>query len=310
MEESQYWYCQEIDTRYGAVKRARGCHLYTSKGRRLTDMYQEAGRAILGWGASRAMTEFKNVMNRGITGSFPTDYSARLEKAVKKLLPEYTHIRWYASLESARRAVSFFFNLSAGVQIGEQPQLDAVINAHPENVQDLTFDNWLYVMGIPRWRPWLESTHLTGERDIPSFVMEQNSRAQEAVVVVPPLPWTRTYYLVAFSDTGNRKIVPSDMLPPPVLAATARGIYDLIAELPCRSERDWNLYDSIICKYWKRRGPYLLPLVSPEQYKDFFRHCLDCGLLISPYYRTPSIIPYGADTGNFTELKKNPFVFI
>ena len=93
MEESQYWYCQEIDTRYGAVKRARGCHLYTSKGRRLTDMYQESGRAILGWGASRAMTEFKNIVNRGITGSFPTDYSARLEKAVKKLLPEYTHIR-------------------------------------------------------------------------------------------------------------------------------------------------------------------------------------------------------------------------
>ena len=43
----------ELHKRYGAVKRARGCFLYTSKGVRVTDLYQEAGRAILPLSAAK-----------------------------------------------------------------------------------------------------------------------------------------------------------------------------------------------------------------------------------------------------------------
>ena len=48
------WFADEITTRYGYVKRARGYFLYTEKQVRLTDMFQEAGRAILGWGGGKA----------------------------------------------------------------------------------------------------------------------------------------------------------------------------------------------------------------------------------------------------------------
>ena len=50
---------KELYNRYGAVTRARGCFLYTKKGVRLTDLYQEGGRAILGWEGGNAFTHLK-----------------------------------------------------------------------------------------------------------------------------------------------------------------------------------------------------------------------------------------------------------
>lgn len=59
----------EIFKRYGAVTRCRGHFIYTKKGVRLTDLYRENGRAVLGWKTS-AFTRFKDVLGRGITGTF------------------------------------------------------------------------------------------------------------------------------------------------------------------------------------------------------------------------------------------------
>ena len=77
----------EIFLRYGNIKRARGNFLYTEKGVRLTDLYREGGRAILGWGSegSGAFTVFKDVLQRGLTGSFPTAMTYRLQKAISEL---------------------------------------------------------------------------------------------------------------------------------------------------------------------------------------------------------------------------------
>lgn len=94
----------EITARYGKVKRARSCFLYTEKGVRLTDMYQENGRAILGWGGS-VFTVFKDVLSRGITGSFNTDHFYRLEKAVSDLLGFSCSIFLFSSESSARKAL-------------------------------------------------------------------------------------------------------------------------------------------------------------------------------------------------------------
>lgn len=77
---------KEIFTRYGSITRARGCFLYTKKGVRLTDLYQAGGRAILGWGGGDAFTKLKNVLNRGLTGSFVTEFSPQVNKAVNSLL--------------------------------------------------------------------------------------------------------------------------------------------------------------------------------------------------------------------------------
>ena len=57
---------------------------------------------------------------------------------------------------------------------------------------------------------------------------------------------------------------------------------------------------------WDRRGPYLVPKIRKSKYPEFFRTCLDRGLLISPEYETPSIVPIVADAGEFKSLAKGP----
>ena len=103
MEETRFL-ADGIASRYGSVKRARGCFLYTAKGQRLTDLYEEGGRAILGWGGSAAVTVFKDVLSRGICGSFRTDWDGRLGRAASDLLGFPAEIHAFARREEAEGA--------------------------------------------------------------------------------------------------------------------------------------------------------------------------------------------------------------
>jgi hypothetical protein len=98
----------EITARYGTIQRARGCFLYTRRGIRLTDMYQENGRAILGWGGGAPFTVFKNTMNRGLTGSFDTDAAGRPEKAVCSLLAGERTVFTFTDRTAALKAALTF----------------------------------------------------------------------------------------------------------------------------------------------------------------------------------------------------------
>src|SRR5574344_2455963 len=106
----------EITLRYGTIKRARGCFLYTAKGVRLTDLFQEGGRAILGWGGGSAFTMFKNVLSRGVTGSFDTDFTpfadstkkSQLDRSVSEMLAGERTVKVFTSKQAAlQNAVSF-----------------------------------------------------------------------------------------------------------------------------------------------------------------------------------------------------------
>jgi hypothetical protein len=254
----------EITLRYGTVQRARDCFLYTRKGVRLTDLCQEGGRAILGWGGGAAFTVFKNTLNRGLTGSFDTDYEARIAKAVSGLL-------------ASDRTVFVFTDRTPALQVS--------LSFSKENTSF--------------WRPWNQENC--------------NWSTTGSVVVVPPLPWTPSVYLVAvMKETADAEASAGNFpgsvrIPAPLAAAVTRSIYDMIAALQTRSEKDWFIYDPVLTRYWTRRGPYLYPKVSENAYTAFILHCLDCGIVISPDYNTPSIVPYGADFGVFTKLKKAPF---
>ena len=65
----------------------------------------------------------------------------------------------------------------------------------------------------------------------------------------------------------------------------------------------------MVTKYWERKGPYLFPKIPENQYEKFVLHCLEKGLVISPVYNEPSIVPFGADAGVFSKLKSDPFVY-
>ena len=271
----------ELFKRYGAVTRARGCFLYTKKTVRLTDLFQENGRAILGWDAGSAFTFLKNTLNRGQVGGFITEDKGRhyrLEKAVSELL---------GSLQKAcLRKVFVFSTKSEAVRAGLSfsPESSAV------------------------WKPWL--------------LEKPDWAGTDSVIIQPPLPWTDTVNILALKndETTNEKL--NDIisgknktfldgtieLPFALEAAITKSIYNMIAALKVREEKDWFIYDTVLTKYWTRKGPYLYPKMAPENYEAFVLHCLDCGLVINPDYNSPSIVPFGADKGVFTKLKNNPFI--
>ena len=261
----------ELFNRYGAVKRARGCFLYSAKGVRITDLYQEAGRAILGWEGGNAFTMMKNALSRGQTGSFICEDrpSLRLQKAVSELFASDRTVFCFSSQKAA---------------------LEAGLSLFPD-------DTSVY-------RPWNAQNENLNISEIPGLIL------------APPLPWAEPLFILAASTKKIEENPDSLLLirgalklPYALETAYTRSIYNLIKALQERQEKDWFLYDSVLSKYWERKGPYLFPKVPQEKYKDFALHCLDCGIFISPEYNTPSIVPFGADKGVFSKLKNSPFEY-
>lgn len=278
---------KEIYSRFGTIKRARKCFLYTAKGIRLTDLYQEGGRALLGWGGS-VFTVLKNVLERGITGSYFTDFSSPCGRERSQL------DRAVSALFGDERVAFTFSDKQAALEIG------------------LHFS----IRSTSVWKPWNNANI--------------DPRTIDSIVFAPPLPWAGDIYILAvrkdavkflaLDEEGLKaqvqkfvtryKAYPGEVfLPAPICAAVTRSIYDLIKALQEREEKHWFIYDQIISKYWERRGPYLFPKVPEPKYADFVLHCLECHLVISPDYNQPSIVPFGADKGNFSLLKNKPFDF-
>ena len=249
----------EIEKRYGTVKRARGTFLYTAKGVRLTDMYLEGGRAILGWGGCSAYTQLKNVLSRGLTGSFNTDFDRRLCKAVSALSGDSRTVYAFSSYKAA---------LAAAVELSK--------------------DN------LAVWHPW------SGE----------NLAFRAPVVLLePPLAWVRGITLLAVKTEFEIDSAPAAAvkLSPVMCEAVTRSVYDIIKAVPERQEKQFFLYDTVLTKYWTREGPWLTPKIPQEKYDDFVLHCLDCALVVNPFYSGRSIVPFGADKGVFGKLKNSSF---
>ena len=80
---------EEITKRYGAIKRARGCFLYTQSGTRITDLWLDGGRAVLGWGAGKSRLYFKNSIDRGFFGIYGSKFPQALGKALRSICGEF-----------------------------------------------------------------------------------------------------------------------------------------------------------------------------------------------------------------------------
>ncbi|MBQ3836223.1 MAG: hypothetical protein IJS51_02495 [Treponema sp.] len=260
-------YYSEIKKRYGIITRARGPFLYTQKNVRLTDLNQEGGRAILGWD-SPACAVFKNLLSKGLTGSFETAHLPRLQKALAELL-------------NGKRKIFLFTHKRAAMEAA------LLLDANSASV----------------YKPFSGVDY----------------SAVKNVIVAPPLPWTNNFWILATSaleadnagsavngaagsfgqpnDSGAAAALFSEPFAPALVAAAARSVYDLIAALKVRQEKDFFIYDKILAKFFERRSCWLRPKVPQEKYDDFVLACLDAGVAINPDYNADSIVPFGADKG-------------
>lgn len=262
----------EIVKRYGKITRARDVFLYTKKNVRLTDLFLEDGRALLGW-KTNALSVFKNIFERGVNGSFAGEYEERIPKAIAAITHDERIVFAVYEKEKAR---AFAKTISNDAKIFRAFENHAV----PESACLIFTPPFPFALDV-----FFVALKKTAYDSFENFPRE------------------------AFPVSYGKNFLSERALPASIAAGIARSFYDLKKTMNKRREKDFFRFDKILQNYFVRRGAYLFPKIKKERYDAFVLHCLDCTLVINPSFDEPSIVPYKVDAGVFRKLQKNKFVY-
>lgn len=253
------------------VRRARGYRLYDERGNRYLDLYQLAGHALLGHRAFRLTTVLKDTISRGTVFDLPSGYGVRLEKALGRMFPAFRHVRIASSLE---RAVSL-----AARRLGRPMTAEEVVDPVRSGA-----------VGGPvcLWRPYAPAGMDPAAGGAPGV---------RALIPVLPFRMAGAPAAVCFRDPPAGEEAPAPPISPVVLAGTLRAVADLARYRPAPWFREKLLAG---CPGWLQRGIYLVPAFAPELYAGVHASFLEAGVLLSPAFEVPSILPAEASPG---ELK-------
>jgi hypothetical protein len=247
------------------VLRARGYRLYTQDGRRLIDLWLTGGAAILGHTPVNILREIKNTASRGLYAPFPHFTEGRYLKALSKLFPGYA-FRLYAA---------------------PPPELSVLFNSGEAKL----------------WRPFVNLTD--------PFAVTEN-----APLLIPVLPGIQTWRgglpfglcVVAAKDASffdnEKQFLENDNLPPVLLAAAVRGIYDILAAPERANFHFPRIEKALKNSRWRRTGIYLELKEKPET-KDWtalFQKFMEAGFLLPPAPSFPVILPGELSDGEEAKL--------
>ena len=319
-QEAVCWLKDEIKKRYGNVKRARGIYLYTEKSVRLTDCFLDGGRAILGHGGGKAKTAFKDCFERGANGFYDSGLLSAFEKAVKQLLPRnFTTIRLYTEKTAAPlEEISFSLESSREKADAALEQISYSLESSREKAGAALEQTSFSLESSQKkaepvlWRPWLEISGKSTEQPTgyPKIQIVHNVDGDFPAIVkiVPPFPYATELCVYAFSTACGEEMLQNlpknDIVPAPLLAAFTRGFYDLKIALGTYTENDFKANSKVFEPFFIRNQCYLFPKIPEEKYKDFVLKCLDIGIVISPDYNVPSIMPWKANPGDLKKISK------
>lgn len=160
---------ERITKLYGYAKRARKCYIYTEKGVRLTDMYLQGGRAVLGWGEGGARCCLKDALAQNHSGMLPGGHRKRLNRVLKQLFPHFSSFACFFS----RKAAELFLKEMGFVNVptvfpfysGSDEGVSAAIIVPPYPFAEIT------VVAFNSNRP------VTVECDVPGAILAAVSRA-------------------------------------------------------------------------------------------------------------------------------------
>jgi hypothetical protein len=258
------------------VVRARDFRLYTQDGRRLVDLWQNNGAAILGHTYTGILRELKNAAERGLYAPLPHNQERRFLKALAALLPGMS-FRLYRGDETLLQALGTTARFP-------DPALEA--NMPPPPAAAL-------------WRPFLDSAPLEDRLLIPAL----------------PQPWPDALSVLALPQVPIKTALSpplpplsppdSQLIPPTILAAATRGIYGLIAAKAARGRPLYPRIEKALDeKKWRRRGIYLGRDDAPddEAYAVLFRLFLEQGFLLPPVRTQPLILPGELSPGEEAKL--------
>ncbi|MBP5753219.1 MAG: hypothetical protein J6W60_10255 [Treponema sp.] len=261
--------CGEITRRYGNITRARGPFLYTEKNVRLTDLFQENGKAILGWGGNSALTIFKNVLNRGISGSYDTAFNYRIQKASSDLLGDQRTVLLFSDKKSA---------------------LDAALSVCPDKTS--------------MYRPWLQDAQ--NWSDIECVIISPPLAWSLDLYIAAFKDTDENRSLISKArDSFHTVRLPAPISA--AAARSIYNMIKALQERSEKDWFIYD--KALTSYWERKGPYLYIKtdVVSKERYRDFICHCLDNSVVINPYYDKASIVPFGADKGVFSSLVKNPF---
>jgi len=272
-----------------AVLRARDFRLYVrgeaagKSKRRLVDLWQNGGAAILGHTPPSALRELKNAASRGLYAPFPHFLETRYLKALTRVFPD-RDFRLYASPPPGLEAM-----VADGTAALWRPFLDSKNPlAVPENAPPVLI---AVVPGVQGWRGVETGSGSTAALPLGLCVLAVKKNAAAP----------------GFAPCG---LPPGDFLSPVLLAVAARGVHDLVAAAPTRANPAFPRIAKALgggssgTARWQRRGVYLFsgaPFPG-ETWEATFRRFLAAGFLLPPVSWQPAILPGVLSPGEEAKL--------
>jgi hypothetical protein len=239
------------------VLRARDFRLYTQGGKRLVDLWQNGGAAILGHTPPGLLREIKNSASRGLYAPFPHFQEGRYKKALSRIFPGRIFRLYFAP----------------------PPELQTIVAR--ENT-------------VALWRPFCDpAAPLSVPKDSPPILIPVVPGIQGWH---NGLPFGLCVLAIDPNFEKTISLPLGDFLSPVLLAAATRGIYDLIAAAPDRI-KPYPRINSALKNTgqgdWQRQGLYLTlrQTPSPEEWAGLFRTFLEAGFLLPPVPFQPAILP-------------------
>jgi len=249
------------------VLRARGFRLYTQGGGRLKE-----NRLIDLW------------LNGGaaVLGHTPPNMLRELKNAASRGLyapfPHFTEGRFLKALSR------LFPGRSFRLYAAPPPELAALFNCGEARL----------------WRPFTDP--------VSPFAIEKDSP-----LLIPVLPGIQLWrgelplglcVVAAESDDRLTQLPPGDTLPPILLAAAARGVYDLLASQERAKPALPRVFRALEKSPWKRQGIYLSLKEKPEkdEWAALFCQFMDAGFLLPPVPFQPLILPGELSAGEEAKL--------
>ncbi|MFW5687990.1 MAG: hypothetical protein ACOC1U_00340 [Spirochaetota bacterium] len=263
-----------------AIRRARGFRLYTSDGRRLLDLWQAGGEAIVGHRGGGIVTAAKRVLDRGVLAPLPSSQQHRLEQAMRALLPAFDDyaLLVFANRERAARALGGGIDGLTGV-------VDPVVEIAragdvPAAATGVVTETAVRARAV-LWRPGLDE-------------VVQPDAYRRFAAIVPVLATGGMIGAHAVLVRRDQSVgLTSDLLPEPVLAMLTAGAHALVS-FGTRPMVDLDGFATV--------GPYRVP-VSDEGYDARFRRFLEAGVVISPDPVVPSVVPAELSDGEADVLR-------
>lgn len=288
---SEYLANNQLSRILPPILRAREYWLY-SKSARYLDMYLGEGRALYGYRPLRLTQTIKNTLSKGIYPPYPNIALPKINAIMQRRFPNNSHIVIYATRTRALRELSTI----TGFSIQAEHLLDPALPPSFPPLSPTPYPKEAPVIGFSR--PYID----TPKADI--------------IFPVTPLPWPDAPQIVCASPQWN--MLRGDAISPVLLSALKHTLLlehstnpsAKLTEWRSRTRSDWIQPASVLRKdianhkwSWNISSQYLVWNGSSERYQKLVRALLEKLIIIHPYPRGVSIIPFVCSANDYLRFK-------